>query len=141
MHTDELEALLDERAICHVLHSYCRAIDRRDVELLRDCYWPDATNRHGPFTGTRDEYAAWVMALLRRHIMTMHQLGNILIDLNGDTAHADTFGRRDDQWRIINRVTAIEWTHAWEADRERIAAFGDYLPRRDHTDPAYGRPT
>ncbi|ETB35566.1 hypothetical protein N602_26640 [Mycobacterium avium subsp. hominissuis 10-5606] len=167
MANDELEELLDERAIRRVLYSYCRAIDRLDIELLRDCYWPEATDRHGPFTGTRDEYVAWVTALLRRHTMTMHQLGNILIDLDGDTAHAetyavayhsgeppgdirwnyvagfryvDTFGRRDGQWRIMNRLTAIEWTQAWDADRERLALFGEHLPRRDGTDPVYRRP-
>jgi hypothetical protein len=32
---DELGALLDERAIPRVLLSYCRTIDRLDIELLR----------------------------------------------------------------------------------------------------------
>jgi len=165
--TDELAALLDERAIRRVLLTYCRAIDRLDIELLRDCYWPEATDRHGPFTGTRDEFVAWVGPLLRRHTMTMHHLGNILIDLDGDSAHAetygvayhsgeppgdvrwnyvagfryvDTFARRDGQWRIAARVTVIEWTDAWEADRGRIGGFGEYLPRRDRSDLAYRRP-
>ncbi|MGO9100818.1 MAG: hypothetical protein ACLP9Y_15775 [Mycobacterium sp.] len=48
MPTDELAALLGERAILRVLLNYCRAIDRRDVELLRDFYWPDVTDPHGP---------------------------------------------------------------------------------------------
>jgi hypothetical protein len=161
---DALAELLDERAVRRVLLQYCRGIDRLDMELLRDCYWPEATDRHGPFSGSRDEFVAWVEPLLRRHTMTMHHLGNILIDLDGPVAVAETYGvayhsgepagdlrwnyaagfryvdrleRRDGQWRILDRITAIEWAREWDADRERIKVFGEHLPSRDHTDPVY----
>lgn len=163
----ELAALLDERAIRRVLSRYCRGIDRMDLDLVRDCYWPEATDRHGPFTGTRDEFVAWVGPLLRRQTMTMHHLGNVLVDSlfdDPDTAVAETyvvayhsgvpagdprwnytaglryvdrFERRDGQWRIADRVTAIEWTRAWDADLERIKKFGEHLPSRDASDPVY----
>jgi hypothetical protein len=161
---DDLAVLLDERAIHRVLLQYCRGVDRMDLQLVSDCYWPEATDQHGRFVGSRDEFIAWVEPLLRRQSMTMHHLGNVLIDVQGDAAVAETYGvayhsgapagdlrwnyvagfryidrleRRDGQWRIADRVTAIEWTKAWDADRERIGAFGEQLPRRDRTDPIY----
>ncbi|CAJ62181.1 MULTISPECIES: nuclear transport factor 2 family protein [Frankia] len=71
----------DEAAIRRVLLEYCRGIDRLDLELVRGCYWPEATDRHGPFTGTRDEFIDWVGPLLGRQTMTMHHLGNVLVDI------------------------------------------------------------
>ena len=41
-----LQRLLDEDAIKKVHLRYCRAIDRRDFDLLRTCYHPDAEDDH-----------------------------------------------------------------------------------------------
>jgi ketosteroid isomerase-like protein len=42
----ELQTLLDRQAISDVLISYCRAVDRADLDLLRSCYHPDAKLWH-----------------------------------------------------------------------------------------------
>ncbi len=160
-----LAELMHERAIRRVLLQYCRGIDRLDMKLVEDCYWPEASDQHGSFSGARDEFVAWVEPLLRRHTMTMHHLGNIIIDVDpgGERARSESYGvayhsgepagdirwnyaagfryvdrfeRRGDQWRIADRITAIEWVRAWDSDRERLAASGDPVPRRDGTDPA-----
>lgn len=155
--------LLAERDIREVVMRYARGIDRLDLELVRSCYWPEATDVHGPFTGLRDDFIAWVGPLLQRQTMTMHHLANVLIDLDGDTAavetygvayhsgepagdlrwnyaagfrYADRFARRADEWRIADRVTVVEWVTPWDSDRDRTAVFGD-LPRRSAEDPVY----
>jgi hypothetical protein len=161
----ELDQLLAEQAIRRVLATYVRGVDRIDIELVRDCYWPDATDTHGPFTGVRDEFCVWVESLLKRHTMTMHCLTTSLIDVDvdGDRASAETYGvayhcgepaddhrwnnvagfryldrfeRRDGDWRIAARVTVVEWVTPWERDAELSGKFGD-LSRRDRTDPSY----
>lgn len=161
------QQLDDELAIRRVLLRYCRGIDRVDLESVRDCYWPEAVDRHGPFTGTRDEYVAYLTTLLPRHTMTMHHVGNMLIEFDetiDNTAYSETYAvayhsgeppgdirwnyaagfryvdrleRREGRWRIAERTTAIEWVTPWEPDRQRLAALGTPLPRRDTTDPAY----
>ena len=78
---DGLSALLAERAIRRVVTNYARGIDRLDMDLVRECYWPEATDVHGPFTGTRDEFIAWVEPLLNRQSMTMHHLANVIVDV------------------------------------------------------------
>jgi hypothetical protein len=161
--TDGLAELLAERDIRAVVLRYARGIDRLDLELVRSCYWPEATDVHGPFTGTRDEFVDWVGPLLQRQTMTMHHLANVLIDLSGDVAAVETYGvayhaggkagdlrwnyaagfryvdrfeRRDGEWRIADRVTVVEWVTPWDKDVERTAVFGD-RSRRDTTDPVY----
>jgi hypothetical protein len=158
-----LADLLSEREIRDVVARYARGIDRLDLELVRGCYWPDATDVHGPFAGSRDEFVAWVGPLLQRHTMTMHHLANVLVDLRGETAvvetygvayhsgepagdlrwnyaagfrYADRFEHRQGAWRIADRVTVVEWVTPWHSDRDRTAVFGG-LARRGGDDPVY----
>lgn len=88
-----LRRLLDEREIRDVLMRYCRGIDRMDVELVRSCYHDDATDSHGSFRGTVDEFVTWVWRVLERYTSTMHLLGNVLVEhVNDDVAHVESYG-------------------------------------------------
>lgn len=136
------EALADlraERAIRQVLARYCRGIDRRDLALVRSCYHEDAVDEHGSFTGTVDEYVAWVGTLLVRYAMTMHLLAPPSVERAGDVALVETYGlsfhrsrpeeagdaklnlmtgfrfvdrfeRRQGEWKIAHRVAVTEWS-------------------------------
>jgi hypothetical protein len=91
-HEAALRELLDEREIRGVLMRYCRAVDRMDEALLRSCYHPDARDEHGSFAGSVDEYVAWALRLLRGYATTMHFLGNVLVEVAGDVALAESYG-------------------------------------------------
>lgn len=133
----EIDVVLAEAAIRRVVLRYCRAIDRRDMTLLRSCYHADAVEEHGSFSGSIDEYVIWVASLLEKFDMTMHLVGNLLVDLDGtDQARVETYGmavhrgdpdtpsrnlttgfryvdrfeRRDGEWRIARRVAVTEWS-------------------------------
>jgi SnoaL-like domain len=160
---DALDGLLSEQAIRRVIQRYARGIDRLDLDLVRGCYWPDATDDHGPFSGTRDDFIDWVSSLLNRHTMTMHLLNDPLVEQHADDATAETYGvayhcgeppgdprwnnvagfryvdrfaRRDDEWRIAARITVVEWVTPWDRDPDLTGKFGG-LARRDRTDPVY----
>ncbi len=134
----ELQVLLDKQAITEVLYSYCRAVDRADLELLRACYHPDATEDHGgAFKGSAADYIANIAPILPRGGIMTHTTSNILIAVDGDTAKAeshilafarmkkdgekfdtltlarvvDRMERRDGVWRIAARRLAWEWNH------------------------------
>ncbi len=62
-----LQALLDKQEIEEVVLRYCRGIDRRDFDLVRACYHPDARDHHGSFDGTVEEFVAWVDGLTARY--------------------------------------------------------------------------
>jgi len=157
-------ALIDKQAISDVVLSYCRGIDRLDLDLVRACFHPDATDHHGSFSGTVDEFIHWVGGLLDSYDMTFHCVGNLLIELDGDRARAETYGvaahrraggedrnnlttgfryiddferRTDRQWRIARRVAVTEWS--------RVDRQSDWWPvpktfehgRRDRSDALY----
>lgn len=151
------------REIEDVLLRYCRGIDRLDLALVRDCYWPDATDSHGGFHGTRDEFVAWVEKLLARFASTMHFVGNALVEIEGEAAVAETyaiafhrgpeatpslnlivgvryvdrFERRGDAWRIAKRVCVTEWSRVDDAAGRFPIAPGHVTGKRDRGDVLY----
>jgi SnoaL-like domain len=154
----------DERAIRQVLLRYSRGIDRRDAELVRSCYHEDATDSHGRFHGTRDEFVDWVIPNLGRYASTSHYLMNMLIEVEGDGAlsetyatayHAaadeadtrgnyvvgfryiDRFARRQGEWRIAERVVALDWVQDWSPDRVRLEKMLGQPGRPGPEDPLY----
>jgi SnoaL-like domain len=164
MRDRQLQELLDKQAIHEVVLRYCRGIDRVDREMVRDCYWPEATDEHGSFTGTRDEYVSWVFdRMLGRYEMTMHFIGNVLIELDGDWAKSEAYGiafhrtrsdkaehnlrtgfryvddfeRRGEQWRIARRICALDWTLHTDPTRWWDAPESHRRGQRDRSDPVY----
>jgi hypothetical protein len=85
------EHLIDDHAIRQVLYRYCRGVDRRDFELIRSCYHPDATCDHGTYRGDLDGFMSYLQGELPRFESTMHMLGNVLIDLDGDRARSEAY--------------------------------------------------
>jgi hypothetical protein len=160
----ELQMLLDKQEIYEVVLRYCRGIDRIDMDLVRSCYWPKAVDHHTGFTGTRDDYIAWVEPLVRGFTGTMHLVGNHLVEVEGDTARSETYGtayhwgepatdarqnfvtgfryldkfeRRKGVWRIARRHAVREWTHR-VGEEQRLEREGEGpVGSRDSSDPLY----
>ncbi|WP_342129240.1 nuclear transport factor 2 family protein [Hydrogenophaga sp. OTU3427] len=132
----QVQALADREAIRECLYRYCRGIDRLDEAALRSAYWPDATDRHGPYQGSAAGFIDWALAKLQGGGRLVHFLGNILIDLRGDSAavesyfqafqndvdaqgapletflagrYIDRFERRDGEWRVAQRTVTYDW--------------------------------
>lgn len=96
----ELRGLLDKQAIAEVIYRYARAIDRCDIELLRDCFHPDSTHDHGEFEGSSLAFCDWAMELLTHLTATQHHIGNILIELHGERAFSEAY------WIAYHRIPA-----------------------------------
>jgi hypothetical protein len=132
-----LDELLAKQEIAEVVARYCRAADRMDWELMRSCYHPDATDDHGSYRGSVDEFLGWAWDVRGRHTMTMHFIGNQLIELRGERAACETYGiafhrgapdkphfnlvngfrfldrferRGGGPWKIAARVVVTEWS-------------------------------
>src|SRR5262245_65641527 len=66
-----LQELVDEYQLRKLVHAYCRAADRGDIEQLRDLYHDDAVDAHGGFSsGTAGEFLQQMIAA-RPYIRSM----------------------------------------------------------------------
>lgn len=140
----QLQELLDREAIRDCLYRYCRGIDRCDEAALRSAYWDDATDCHGAWNGSAAGFIAQALHKLRQGGRRVHQVSNVLIELQGDAAavessfialqaaaaapqqetflcgrYVDRFERRGAEWRIAARVVVYDWVE--ERTRAELA--------------------
>ncbi|MEI5673176.1 MULTISPECIES: nuclear transport factor 2 family protein [unclassified Nocardioides] len=157
------DPLADRQEIRDRLASYCHGVDRLDLDLVRSVYARDGVDHHTGFSGTADEYVAWLARGLPRLDGTMHILGTHLCELYGDVALSETNGtavhwgtppdepalnfttgfryvdrwvREDGSWRIAERFAVREWTRS-DAGRRRSAEAAGPTGHRDRRDPWY----
>lgn len=163
-----LDALLDRQDIFDCLLRMSRGSDRFDRELFLSSCHPDAVLAAGPFVGSPEELYDWSSQLQKANYrLTMHKLLNFTCDIDGDTAHGETyylfvgavgedtnlvaggryvdrFERRDGVWGIVLRNNFIEWTSALPAMANPLGEIPDLhlngLPAQDRGDPSYLRP-
>jgi SnoaL-like protein len=133
----KLIELLDKEAIRDCIYRYCRGIDRADEASLRSSYWPDATDRHGPYSGPVEGFFQWAREVFKTDARNVHQVSNILIEfLDASNAAAETyfsalqrgaakdgvvrqfllagrycdrFEKRGGEWRVARRIVAYDW--------------------------------
>jgi hypothetical protein len=131
----EINSLLAREAIRDCLARVGRGEDRRDAEVIRGCFWPDASTDFGIFVGTFAEYLNWVVPGSPAILVTLHTLGQSLIDLQGDAAavethitsyhrvnmgseerdltiggrYLDRMEKRNGEWRIARRTMMYDW--------------------------------
>lgn len=125
----------DRLAIADVLCRYARGIDRCDEEVLRAVWWPGAACDYGNGVSDAGEWSATVVQALATMLRTQHFLGNMIIDVEGEQANAETYCRayhevsgpdgpvemevggryldrlekRGGEWRIAHRRYVLDW--------------------------------
>jgi hypothetical protein len=111
--------------------------DLQDAALWKSAYWPDATEDHGWYQGNAHAFIDETVPLLLETMdETWHQVGNMIVRIDGDRACAqsyffaycrvkaagdgrsdlfaggrcvDRLERRSDEWRIAARITKGDW--------------------------------
>ena len=94
MNTDAaaMRKLLDKDAIRDLVLCYSRAIDRKDLELLRDLYTEDGTDTHGDsFHGSATEFCAFIAKALPHLQYSGHHACNHLISVEGDEGNGEVY--------------------------------------------------
>lgn len=88
-------ALHDRDGIARTLAMFCLCVDEYDIEGLDDVFTEDCEVDYGPGRGGPKSGRAAVTARIAegqaQFLRTHHQLGQSLVDLDGDTAHAITY--------------------------------------------------
>ena len=159
-----VQELLDKQEIHDLLMRYCRGVDRGDRDLIAGVYYPDAVDDHGDFVVDGEHVADLFVRLVNRSPKGgMHFIGNQLIEVEGDTAFAESYflaikdidrdgrahtrvragryvdrlERRDGRWAIAERVVVDEWNRV-DAVREAMGGPEKYrFGTRDGRDPVF----
>ena len=129
--------LVDREAIRDCLLRGALGNDLQDAELWKSAYWPEAYEDHAWYKGNAHAFVdETVPMLIEMMDEAWHEVGNMLLRVEGDTARAQTYyfaycrlktpegGRRDifaggryvdklekrvGEWRIIERFTKSDW--------------------------------
>jgi hypothetical protein len=152
--------LADRQAITDLIYRYCRSVDRLDIPLGHSVWHEDGHADYGSvYKGAGRGVIDFICA---QHLHTLHhthQVGNILIELNGDTAasesyvtanlrirrgeqlmqmsvwgrYVDRWSRRDGGWGLERRIAIRDFDEVRE-----VKPMNDHdVGRRDGSDPSY----
>ncbi len=92
MDTLNLETLLAERAIHRNIMTFARAMDARDWPALEALLTDDASADLGMGDITsRNNIVAFIQSFLDRCGTTQHLIGNVVVDVDGDTATSQAY--------------------------------------------------
>ena len=157
----DLQALADKQAIADVIYRYCRAMDRIDAELGYTVWHADGQADYGEevYQGSGRGFIDFVCAQHRKTITHVHQVTNVLIEVDGDQAgseayvvsdlrfmhghqlkqvttwgrYVDQWSRREGRWAIDKRLAIRDFSEVRDASAMTLPERG----RRDRTDPSY----
>ena len=137
----QIAMLLAKDAIRDLVMAYARAADRKDVELMRSLYHPDAVEDHGSFFQgpARDfiDRLADIQApidILQHHVtshsividgavaqgevyvLAMHrvQRATDAFDVLVGGRYLDGYECRDGAWKFSRRAIVADWAHVWD---------------------------
>jgi hypothetical protein len=164
--SDYLRSRLD---ILDCINKYARGVDRLDQAVLMSAFHDDATLDYGVFVGTPAQFAEYFFDFHRRHqSATFHNITNHVCELDGDSAHTETyyvyasnnlaaplftlaggryidrFERRAGRWAIATRKCIGGWGLPGQ-DSEILRELGKGFAEighisRDSSDVSYERP-
>jgi hypothetical protein len=163
-----LRELHDRQEILDCIHRYCRGVDRFDRDMLLSVYHPDAIDDHGAFVGGREAFADWAFAYHKEHQLSHHHMVfNHSVELDGDSAHSETywlffgenrakpntlaigryldrFEKRDGRWAIAARVCLSECVNDLDEtalpEAYRKLLMGNGPSSRERGDRSWERP-
>lgn len=120
--------MTDGDQIRNVLQTYARGADERDLDALASVFTDDVVIDGTRGVQTRAEWLDAMAAAPRPEgTASMHLLGDPLLSIDGDTAHADTYAvvyngdmtlgmryvddlvKQDGAWRIKARSARMVW--------------------------------
>ena len=149
---ETVDGLASRDAIRAVLYSYARANDRKDEALMRSCFWPESTHKHGAFEGLSSDFVTHAMQVIGGIVYSSHFIANPTVEVRGDRAFSECYywahhrrprkdgageedaffegryldfhERRRGEWRIIRRRGLADLTVAVPA----ATAYASWAP-------------
>ena len=145
-----MQDVADRLAILDLLARYTRGVDRCDLVVLSAVWAPDAVVDYGAGATDAAAWAEGLVAALQTHFLrTQHMLGQSIIDLDGDTARAETYcrayheqdgdqgptemivgGRYLDEFGASEADAVRRLWHAWNGAGDIVGAWQSFAANR-----------
>lgn len=130
-----MQEMLDEHQLRKLVHRYCRAVDRGDVDELRQLYHHDASDSHGSFSSGSAIDLIDQIAAARPYVRSMqHHVTTVDFAIDGNAAegevytlathtfvadgrdvdvivggrYLDRYEKRDGTWKIVERAIVTD---------------------------------
>lgn len=162
----KVDELIDRAEIHDVLVRYTRGLDRVDMTLVREAFHDDAwiDFPEEVYVGPAEGFVEFLSKEMPSFVRTRHNLGNSLIELDGDVAFVETyltaeheatsyhkwdgsfvilwaryldrFEKRDGVWKIARRQLLIDWMRRDDSPAGWYKLPQGQLGKRDGSDPA-----
>ncbi|MDB5714875.1 MAG: hypothetical protein JWO15_2272 [Sphingomonadales bacterium] len=87
------DQLIGRFEIMDCIHRYCHAVDRRRWSLMDSVFHADATYKFFSIEGSWRDFVAQAKGLIDPIGPTHHQVSNITVRFDGDTAYSETYLR------------------------------------------------
>ncbi len=161
INTETLQAAIDRQVITDLIYRYSRSMDRMDAELGYSLWHEDAVVDYGDhYQGSARGFIDLVCEEHKHALYHSHQMSNIIIELDGDSAGSETYqttnmrimqgeqvkqitiwgryidqwSRRDGRWAIDKRISIRDFDEIRD-----VVPLGklETEGRRDQSDPSY----
>jgi len=162
-----LDALLDKQAILELVHTYCRAADRHDHELMRTLYHEDAMDDHGSFfKGLAMDFIDKLTEIQAPMKILHHNVTAVNIILDGNHAEGeiyvlafhqvagpngssdlliggryfDRYEKRNGHWKFLHRAVVADWANLHDPSIVNLTnpmIEGSHIGRPGRADPSY----
>jgi ketosteroid isomerase-like protein len=133
-----LRSLADRQEIADLLARYCARIDEYDIDGLIEVFTADCLTDYGPGRGGpthgREALRKRLLASQGRFRRTHHQLGQIVIELDGDNADSVAYATASHElWDGTRQVSRLQYrdhlvrlTEGWRiAERSPLSMLID----------------
>ena len=166
---DKLDYLMSRLEIIDCINRIARGVDRLDRDIFASGYHTDAVLDFGTHIGSPEQHMDFFFALhATAQTATAHTICNHTCEIDGDTAHTETyyiygsentsgtpvtlaggryvdrFERREGRWAIVVRKCLTTWNITPDSDVSKQIAEAFKLVGhngRDRGDMSYDRPS
>ncbi|HKX78461.1 MAG TPA: nuclear transport factor 2 family protein [Novosphingobium sp.] len=145
---EQLQELVDRMEIQKLIAIYCQGCDRYDAVRMAEPFHPDSIVDHGHTHAPAGEFVSEALPAQREHCsMVWHQMGQSLIEVNGEEAKAesymlvairgsgdddkrldlmggrlvDTFVKEAGKWAIKTRLQIRDWSFSTTIEHDQLA--------------------
>ncbi|CAP41434.1 nuclear transport factor 2 family protein [Bordetella petrii] len=131
----------DRLEIQDCMYRWCRAVDRLDLDAIRDVFHPDATDDHGPYTGDIEGLIEWIGVRHQPIPFSVHIVSNMLIEFaDTDIAVVESYVQTVQHYPVEAKSSLADLAAGSEGEAgkpSQLFSFARYVDRFERRNGAW----